>query len=125
MTLSPQKSISTNESKRPSPSGTTSNSSPGSPPTKKSKKGTSAQNLSAEEKKLRHIQSEHKRREQIRSTFDKLVRIIPSLEQKESRSELVVLNKTSDYLEELRQQRQKLVEAAKLKGIDIPEELLK
>lgn len=61
---------------------------------RKRKRGTKESHLSLEQKKLHHIQSEHKRREQIRSTFDTLVDLVPNLEVKENRSELAILVKS-------------------------------
>lgn len=69
---------------------------------------SSKSGLSLEEKKNNHIASENRRREQIRNAFDKLVDIVPELESHESRSELAVLQKTTAYLERLRQENEEL-----------------
>ncbi|KAH3665769.1 hypothetical protein OGAPHI_003957 [Ogataea philodendri] len=79
--------------------------------------------LSEEEKKLHHIRSENKRRDQIRSTFDSLVKVVPDLTESESRSEYAVLTKTSNYIRQLREENQKLLRVAQQQGLDIPEDL--
>ncbi|CDK25442.1 unnamed protein product [Kuraishia capsulata CBS 1993] len=80
--------------------------------------------LTAEQKKLHHLQSEHKRREQIRATYDQLVSLVPSLKPSENRSELAVLSKSTDYIRLLRKENQELLALAKERNINIPEELL-
>ncbi|ODV84014.1 hypothetical protein CANARDRAFT_191071, partial [[Candida] arabinofermentans NRRL YB-2248] len=88
------------------------------------KKSTSnGKQLSEEEKKKHHIRSEHKRREQIRSTFDNLVEVVPELNENESRSELAILTKTSNYIKELKLKNETLIEVARLKGIELPDDL--
>ena len=94
------------------------------PPTKRARKrrrNDSSKQLSEEEKKLHHIQSEHRRREQIRSTFDRLVEIVPDLTANEKTSELTVITKTSNYIEKLRKENKRLVEIAQKKGISMNE----
>ncbi|KAI0462247.1 hypothetical protein LJB42_004335 [Komagataella kurtzmanii] len=74
--------------------------------------------LSDEQKKINHIQSEQRRREQIRSTYDKLVDIVPDLTTKENRSELSILTKTSSYIRKLREENEGLLDETKKQGID-------
>ena len=73
--------------------------------------------LSEEQKKSNHIRSENRRRELIRSTFDKLVELVPDLEPKEGRSELIVLNKTSDFIKLLREENIRLRRLKDQKGL--------
>ncbi|KAF6014862.1 hypothetical protein HII12_001280 [Brettanomyces bruxellensis] len=98
------------------------------PPTKKVKRRRNndpSKQLSEEEKKLHHIQSEHRRREQIRSTFDRLVEIVPDLTANEKRSELTVITKTTSYIEKLREQNKRLVDLAQKKGIPMEKSVIK
>lgn len=64
--------------------------------------------LSLEQKKANHILSENRRRNQIRSTFDKLVELVPYLEISENRSEYAILTKTANYIIELRKENERL-----------------
>ncbi|KAI5949947.1 hypothetical protein KGF57_004457 [Candida theae] len=87
-------------------------------------KKTKSSNLSEEEKKAHHIASEQKRRENIRAEFDKLVSLTPSLTAQESRSELNILTKSADYIDQLKEENLKLIELCRQKGIEVPEELI-
>lgn len=89
----------------------------------KNGKALGSRQLTDAEKKRHHIESEHRRREQIRATFDRLVDIVPDLEPKEKRSELVVINKTSEYIKKLRAENAQMMEEADKLGITVPEEL--
>ncbi|ODV95669.1 hypothetical protein PACTADRAFT_50361 [Pachysolen tannophilus NRRL Y-2460] len=80
--------------------------------------------LSEDVKKHNHNESEQRRREQLRSTYDKLVELIPSLSFEESRSELAILNKSVNYIKQLRKEHDELLQKSKEKGIDV-ESLLK
>lgn len=71
-----------------------------------------------------HIASEQKRRENIRAEFDKLVSLTPSLTELENRSELNILTKSADYIDELKQENAKLVELCRMKGIHVPPGLI-
>lgn len=51
------------------------------------------EDLTEEQKKQNHVLSENKRRNQLRSTYDRLVDLVPDLEPKENRSELAILTK--------------------------------
>ncbi|KAG7697849.1 hypothetical protein KL930_000096 [Ogataea haglerorum] len=90
---------------------------------KSSDKRAAYKQLSEEEKKQHHIRSENKRREQIRSTFDSLVKVVPDLTESENRSEYAVLSKTSNYIRQLRGDNQRLLQIAKERGIEVPEDL--
>lgn len=81
--------------------------------------------LTEEQKKLHHIQSEHRRRQQIRATFDRLVEIVPDLEAREKRSELTVITKTSNYIAKLRAENEMLINRARSKGVNISESWFK
>ncbi|KAI5951695.1 hypothetical protein KGF54_004770 [Candida jiufengensis] len=90
----------------------------------KSKKKTKSSTLSDEQKKAHHIASEQKRRENIRSEFDKIVSLTPNLTESENRSELNILTKSADYIDQLRDENIKLIEMCRSKGIEVPDELI-
>lgn len=69
--------------------------------------------LTLEQKKINHIESENRRRAMIRSSFDRLVELVPDLDASENRSELVILDKTSKYIEQLRAENERLEELRK------------
>ncbi|KAB2581005.1 hypothetical protein BFW01_g6697 [Lasiodiplodia theobromae] len=73
--------------------------------------------LTEEEKKNNHIASEQKRRQAIRQGFDRLASIVPGMEG-QGRSEAIVLDATVKYMREQYAEQQRLVEAARAKGID-------
>lgn len=73
--------------------------------------------LTEEEKKNNHIASEQKRRQAIRQGFDRLASIVPGMEG-QGRSEAIVLDATVKYMKEQYAEQQRLVEAARTKGID-------
>ncbi|CCE72744.1 Piso0_000338 [Millerozyma farinosa CBS 7064] len=79
--------------------------------------------LSEEQKKAHHIASEQKRRENIRSTFDKIVALTPSLNEHENRSELNILTKSADYIEALKQENDRLVALCRGRDIEVPSKL--
>ncbi|EGW33221.1 uncharacterized protein SPAPADRAFT_136319 [Spathaspora passalidarum NRRL Y-27907] len=97
-----------------------------SPSRKNGKKAKTSKSsvLSEEQKKAHHIASEQKRRENIRSEFDKIVSLTPTLTESENRSELNILTKSADYIDELREENVKLVELCRMKGINVPQELI-
>lgn len=64
----------------------------------------SIDNLTPEEKKAHHIQSEQKRRHVIRDAFDDLTRIVPGLGRSQSKSEAIVLKRTVEYIQEQNQE---------------------
>ncbi|OBA17497.1 uncharacterized protein OGAPODRAFT_92770 [Ogataea polymorpha] len=78
-----------------------------------SDKRTAYKQLSEEEKKQHHI----------RSTFDSLVKVVPDLTESENRSEYAVLSKTSNYIRQLRVDNQRLLQIAKERGIEVPDDL--
>lgn len=84
---------------------------------KRRKSNSGGSGLTIEQKKENHIMSENRRRAQIRSTFDKLVEIVPQLQESESRSELAVLTKTSNYIEHLRSEYERLQIIRKERGL--------
>ncbi|EKG18201.1 hypothetical protein MPH_04590 [Macrophomina phaseolina MS6] len=73
--------------------------------------------LTEEEKKNNHIASEQKRRQAIRQGFDRLASIVPGMEG-QGRSEAIVLDATVKYMREQYAEQQRLVDAARAKGID-------
>ncbi|CAI5756577.1 unnamed protein product [Candida verbasci] len=91
---------------------------------KQGRKKTKSSTLSEEQKKAHHIASEQKRRENIRSEFDKIVSLTPNLTESENRSELNILTKSADYIDQLRDENQKLIELCRMKGIQVPSELI-
>lgn len=66
--------------------------------------------------------SEQKRREAIRSGFDRLCDLVPGLEG-QGRSEGLVLKRTVDYMKEQMEVRRQLVRAKEARGEFVPEEL--
>lgn len=75
-------------------------------------------------KQAHHIASEQKRRENIRAEFDRIVQLTPALTEQENRSELSILTKSADYIDQLKDENKQLIELCRLKGIPIPEELI-
>ncbi|KAL0264496.1 hypothetical protein SLS55_000446 [Diplodia seriata] len=73
--------------------------------------------LTEEEKKNNHIASEQKRRQAIRQGFDRLASIVPGMEG-QGRSEAIVLDATVKYMRDQYAEQQRLVDAARQKGID-------
>lgn len=67
-----------------------------------------------------HILSEQKRRLNIRTEFDRIVDLTPALRENERRSELAILTKGADYLEELALENKKLVELCKQHDVPVP-----
>ncbi|CCK73395.1 Ino4p NDAI_0G04100 [Naumovozyma dairenensis CBS 421] len=57
-----------------------------------------ANKLTEDEVRINHVTSEKKRRENVRSIYDDLVKLVPDLEQNENRSELIIYLKTTYYL---------------------------
>ncbi|CAH6718628.1 protein Ino4p [[Candida] jaroonii] len=90
----------------------------------KRKRQAKASVLSEEQKKAHHIASEQKRRENIRSEFDKIVSLTPTLNESENRSELNILTKSADYIDTLKSENEKLVALCRERGIAIPEDLI-
>ncbi|TGJ88322.1 hypothetical protein E0Z10_g443 [Xylaria hypoxylon] len=78
--------------------------------------------LTEEEKKQNHIASEQKRREAIRSGFDRLCDLVPGLEG-QGRSEGVVLNRTVAFIREQLVRRRELVLATEARGEHVSKEL--
>ncbi|CCC69464.1 hypothetical protein NCAS_0C04740 [Naumovozyma castellii] len=54
--------------------------------------------LSEDEVRMNHLSSEKKRRENVRLTYDDLVKAVPDLRLSENRSELIIYQKTMNYL---------------------------
>lgn len=54
--------------------------------------------LSEKQVRINHINSEKRRRQNVRSVYDNLVKTVPGLTQDESRSELIIYLKTINYL---------------------------
>ncbi|CUM52208.1 unnamed protein product [Debaryomyces tyrocola] len=80
--------------------------------------------LTEDQKKAHHIASEQKRRENIRSEFDKIVSLTPTLNELENRSELNILTKSADYIDQLKEDNNKLIQLCISKGINVPDELV-
>ncbi|CAI6339419.1 unnamed protein product [Periconia digitata] len=89
---------------------------PGSPPSPSDQPDRTR--LSEAQKKENHIKSEQKRREAIRGGFDRLADIVPGMAG-QGRSEAVVLEATLQMMREQIDKRQKLIEKAKAKGLDV------
>lgn len=73
------------------------------------------QRLTDEQKKKHHIESEKKRREAIRSGFDRLCGIVPGTEGL-GRSEAVVLQSTVQYMKEQIAEKERLTHVAMHQG---------
>jgi len=71
--------------------------------------------LTVEEKKQNHINSEHKRRQNIRDGFDRLCEIVPGLEG-QGRSEGLVLKQTIAYMREQIRERREMIEQLEAAG---------
>ncbi|KAJ2780156.1 Transcription factor [Coemansia javaensis] len=61
--------------------------------------------LTVEEKKANHIASEQKRRQNIRTGYDQLIQIVPTLTPSQ-RSEALILQKTVEYIKYLLMERE-------------------
>lgn len=98
-----------------------------SPKTKAKVTKTKAQKKTAfltdEEKKRHHIESEHKRRQAIRDAFNRLVELVPELKPTDNRSEILILNKSADYMDALYRENQLLVEQLEQKGVQVEDRL--
>lgn len=64
--------------------------------------------ISIDQARLNHIDSEKRRREIVRSTYDKLVEIVPDLTEEEGRSEINIYLKTMNFLRFLYERNEKL-----------------
>jgi hypothetical protein len=73
--------------------------------------------LTEEQRKENHIRSEKKRREAIRKAYDELSEIVPGM-QGLGRSEGIVLGATVRLIREKIMERERIIAAAKEKGID-------
>lgn len=73
--------------------------------------------LSAEQKKQNHIESERKRREAIRSGFEKLSEKVPDSKGKAS-SEGVVLANTVKHIQQLQARKEELRKQAEKQGME-------
>ncbi|EGV64462.1 hypothetical protein PSN45_004772 [Yamadazyma tenuis] len=88
------------------------------------KRQTKASILSDEQKKAHHIASEQRRRENIRAEFDKIVSLTPTLTDTENRSELNILTKSADYIDQLKNENERLIQMCNEHGIQIPHDLV-
>ncbi|KAH3688448.1 hypothetical protein WICPIJ_000587 [Wickerhamomyces pijperi] len=88
------------------------------PKTKRNRKS----HLTDTDRKLHHIQSEHKRRTAIREAFLKLTQIIPSLKEEDSRSEITVLSGSVEWLWTLQREYRELKDKLQVKGIVMKDE---
>lgn len=93
----------------------------------KSKKSKTQQKktvfLTEEEKKKHHIASEQKRRQAIRDAFNRLVELVPDLKPSDNRSEILILNKSADYLDVLLKEHKSLVTQLENKDVKIDDRL--
>lgn len=87
------------------------------------KRALKASVLSEDEKKAHHIASEQKRRENIRSEFDNIVLLTPTLTELENRSELNILTKSADFIDYLKEENDKLLDLCQRRGIKVPQGL--
>ncbi|KFA48428.1 hypothetical protein S40293_00409 [Stachybotrys chartarum IBT 40293] len=78
--------------------------------------------LTEEEKKMNHIASERKRRDNIRAQFDRLAAIIPGCEG-QARSEGLILSKAVDFSQYLIDRRYELVSQIEALGGTVREDL--
>lgn len=72
----------------------------------------------------RHIASEKKRRETIRLAFDRIVELVPDLTPAESRTEVAVLSKSANFIDQLRTENLKLIELLQQEKVEIPDHLV-
>ncbi|KAG9255895.1 uncharacterized protein F5Z01DRAFT_650467 [Emericellopsis atlantica] len=79
--------------------------------------------LTVEEKKQNHINSEHKRRQNIRDGFDRLCEIVPGLEG-QGRSEGLVLKQTIAYMREQIRERRAMIEQLEAAGETVDPKLI-
>lgn len=84
---------------------------------KDTKDSTSNSSLTLEQKRENHIMSENRRRALIRESFDDLVQHVPQLDESESRSEYAILLKTTNYIEHLRHENERLEKLKLDKGL--------
>lgn len=80
--------------------------------------------LSEDQKRAHHIASEQKRRENIRSEFDKIVSLTPTLTESENRSELNILTKSADYIDHLKEENERLIALCRERGTEVPDDLI-
>ncbi|EGO52935.1 hypothetical protein NEUTE1DRAFT_133463 [Neurospora tetrasperma FGSC 2508] len=74
--------------------------------------------LTEEEKKQNHIQSEHKRRTQIRNGLEAVSKIVPGCENLQ-RSEGVLLHKLVEFMAVHMEERQKMIEELESLGEEV------
>ncbi|BFZ64048.1 Transcription factor [Saitoella coloradoensis] len=79
--------------------------------------------LTQEEKKANHIASEQKRRQAIRSGFERLAELVPGLSRSQGRSEAVVLKRSVDFLQDLIAEREALLRKCAERGAEVPRDL--
>lgn len=72
--------------------------------------------LTLEEKKAHHNALEQRRRQQIRQAFDHIVQIVPELDPKHLRLEMLILEKLTARMEELRADNQRLLAVLAQRG---------
>ncbi|CDR44231.1 CYFA0S14e01112g1_1 [Cyberlindnera fabianii] len=89
----------------------------------KSKSRKRASFLTDEEKKRHHIESEHKRRQAIRDAFLKLAIMVPDLKESDSRSEQLVMDRTSEHLVRLYEENEELLLRLEAKGVPVDQSL--
>ena len=74
--------------------------------------------LTDAERRFNHIQSERKRRDALRYAFDRLAELTPGMSG-QGRSESIVLQRVVEYAREQIQERERLVQALKARGISM------
>ena len=79
--------------------------------------------LSEDQIRINHVSSEKKRRELVRAIYDELVTLVPGLQKNENRSELIIYQKTINYLSWLYEKNGALREQLNDKSL-LPEDLV-
>lgn len=79
--------------------------------------------LSEDQIRINHVSSEKKRRELVRAIYDELVMLVPGLQKNENRSELIIYQKTINYLSWLYEKNGALREQLNDKSL-LPEDLV-
>ncbi|KAK5651046.1 hypothetical protein OQA88_1056 [Cercophora sp. LCS_1] len=77
--------------------------------------------LTEEEKRANHIASEQKRRQAIRDGFDQMAELVPGMSG-QGRSEGQVLNKATDYIHQLLEERKLLIEQLVASGVTVSDQ---
>ncbi|AET39017.1 Ino4p Ecym_3542 [Eremothecium cymbalariae DBVPG len=87
-------------------------------------KDASREKLSHNQKRVNHVTSEQRRREILREYYDRLVKIVPDLEESENRSEWQIYVKTKNYLHWLYTRNEQLRKHLNYFNVTCPEHLV-